>query len=306
MSNCKKVPLILQTDIGGDIDDFWALTMILKQPQLDLQFVLTDTDNTVYRAAIVAKQLAAAGRSDIEIGAGIVEWPERHILTHKEWIEKYQLPKEYANYSQYGVDRLIERVKAAEEPITLVAIGPAPSLAAALQKAPEIAEKIDFVGMFGSIYKEHHNKPGKIAEYNVWRDIPAAQVVFSANWHSAAITPLDTCGRIVLTGDLYKRIEDSDDSLVKNIAEVYHFWLKSFKDPNWSTPIQSSTLYDTVAVHMASSREFLKMVPMNLVIDDQGFVQESPDGKPFQVAIDWTDQDAYCKFLVDTLTGEKA
>ena len=44
-------PVLLQTDIGGDIDDFWALVMLLKQPWLDLRFILTDTDNTVYRAA---------------------------------------------------------------------------------------------------------------------------------------------------------------------------------------------------------------------------------------------------------------
>ncbi|MBP5639423.1 MAG: nucleoside hydrolase [Victivallales bacterium] len=301
MTEQKKIPVILQTDIGGDIDDFWALSMLLKQPWLDLKFILTDTDNTVYRAAICAKLLAAVGRTDVEIGAGIVEWPIQHVLTHLDWIEKYEL-KSYPNYTRYGIERFIEIVKDSPEPVTVVAIGPAPSLAEALRRAPEIAKKINFVGMFGSIYSQHNGKPGKIAEYNIRRDIPAAQTVFSADWLSATITPLDTCGRVILKGDLYRRIEEDTSTLVRNIAEVYHIWRASYKMEDADKPVQSSILFDTVAVHLASSHDFLKMVRMKLTVDNDGLQQESPDGKPFDVAIEWTDLDAYCNFLVDTLT----
>jgi hypothetical protein len=36
-----KTPVILDTDIGDDIDDTWALAMLLKSPELDLKFVTT-------------------------------------------------------------------------------------------------------------------------------------------------------------------------------------------------------------------------------------------------------------------------
>ena len=35
----NRVPVILDTDIGGDIDDTWALAMLLKSPELDLKLV---------------------------------------------------------------------------------------------------------------------------------------------------------------------------------------------------------------------------------------------------------------------------
>ncbi len=43
-----SIPVILDTDIGGDIDDTWALAMLLKSPEVDLKLVVTDYGNTTY------------------------------------------------------------------------------------------------------------------------------------------------------------------------------------------------------------------------------------------------------------------
>ena len=213
----KKV--YLQTDIGGDIDDFWALVMLLKQPWLDLRMILTDTGNTVYRAAICAKLLQLAGRGDVVVGAGLAEWPDaRHPMSHLDWVKDYPLAS-YPNYTQNGIDRFVDMVRAEDGPVTLVAIGPVPSLAAALRKAPDIARKIDFVGMFGSVYRGYSGHPRPDAEYNVYMYVEDSKAVFSADWRSATITPLDTCGLVKLEGDLYGRIAASADSC--------HQWAKT-------------------------------------------------------------------------------
>jgi inosine-uridine nucleoside N-ribohydrolase len=302
-----RIPLYLQTDIGGDIDDFWALTMILKQPWLDLRMILTDTGNTIYRSAICAKLLQMAGRDDVVVGAGLAEWPlGRHRMSHLDWVADYPLSS-YPNYTQNGVDRFVEMVRAEPGPVTLVAIGPVPSLATALRQAPDIARKIDFVGMFGSVYKGYHGKPGPDAEYNVYMDVEASKTVFGAEWRSAAITPLDTCGLVTLEGELYRRVTESADPFAAEIVKVYEIWRRLYGGapvPADLPPAEASTvLYDTVAVHMASSRAFLKMERIPLVVDDKGFTRPDPAGRPFQVATDWTDLPAYEKFLVDTLCG---
>ena len=69
--NGIKIPVILDTDIGGDIDDTWALAMMLKSPELDVKLVVTDTGNTTYRAKIAAKMLEIAGRTDVPVGVGL-------------------------------------------------------------------------------------------------------------------------------------------------------------------------------------------------------------------------------------------
>jgi len=298
----SKIPVVLQTDIGGDIDDFWALVMLLKQNQLDLKMILTDTGNTVYRAALCAKLLDLADRTDVVVGAGITDWPDRTVYSQRAWVDDYSLSA-YKNYTQDGVGRFIRLVEESPEPVTLIAIGPTTSLAEALRRNPKIAEKIHLKGMFGSIRKDYSGKPGRSAEYNIVSDTKAAQTVFGANWLSAAITPLDTCNFVRLSGDLYGRIEHSEDKLVKAIAEVYHFWLEFYAGKKLEKmPEQSSVLFDTVAVHMASSKEFLKFERLNLMVDDDGFTIENPNGKPFDCAMDWLDLDAYERFLTDTLT----
>ena len=67
----KKIPVILDTDIGNDVDDVWALVMLLKSPEVDIRLITTGTNNTIYRARLVAKLLEIAERTDIPIGVGI-------------------------------------------------------------------------------------------------------------------------------------------------------------------------------------------------------------------------------------------
>ena len=67
----KKIPVILDTDIGDDIDDTWALIALLKSPELDLKLVVTDYGNTVYRAKIVARLLEIAGRTEVPVAIGL-------------------------------------------------------------------------------------------------------------------------------------------------------------------------------------------------------------------------------------------
>jgi hypothetical protein len=66
-----RIPVILDTDIGDDIDDTWALAMVLKCPELDLKLVVGDQRKSLYRAKLIAKFLERAGRTDIPVGVGL-------------------------------------------------------------------------------------------------------------------------------------------------------------------------------------------------------------------------------------------
>jgi len=66
-----KIPVILDTDIGSDIDDTWALALMLRCPELDVKLVTSATGDTIYRAKLIARMLEVAGRSDIPVGVGL-------------------------------------------------------------------------------------------------------------------------------------------------------------------------------------------------------------------------------------------
>lgn len=52
-ATCARIPIVLDTDIGTDFDDTWALHYLLARSDLfDLKLVQTSTDNTTTRARV--------------------------------------------------------------------------------------------------------------------------------------------------------------------------------------------------------------------------------------------------------------
>ena len=97
----SKIPVILDTDIGSDIDDAWALAFLLKSPELDLKLVVTDTGNTTFRGAVAAKLLEAAHRPDIPIGIGLHEGEDTG--PQEAWLGSYQLSDYPGQVYQPGI-----------------------------------------------------------------------------------------------------------------------------------------------------------------------------------------------------------
>lgn len=292
----NPLPVILDTDIGGDIDDTWALGLLLRSPELKTKLVVTATADTFYRARLTAKFLDEFGRADIPLAAGIRQPSDGPREKQKNWVGDYQMSDYPQKIREDGVQALIDCVKASPEPVTLIAIGPLPNVAEALRRAPEIAGKCRFVAMQGSIRRGHENEPKVIAEYNVVQDIAAAQVAFSAPWLERIITPLDSCGSIRLTGARYQAVARSTDPLAKLIVQNYRCWLGD-KDAD-----RSSILYDTVAVYLAFADEWLEMEELGIRVDDAGFTRIDPAAPKFKVATGWRNQDAFLDFLVERLT----
>lgn len=291
-----KIPVILDTDIGGDIDDTWALAMLLQSPELDLKLVVTDTGDTAYRARIAARLLEVAGRTDVPVGVGVPT--EGHDQPQLPWVADYPLDRYSGTVYQDGVQALIDTIMASAEPITLICIGPVPNIRVALQREPRIASKCRFVGMHGSLRCHHDGGQGAIAEYNVVTDVPAAQATFTAPWMDMTITPLDTCGQVRLEGTRYRAVCESSNPLAKAVIENYRIWLQGRPEEG-----RSSILFDTVAIHLAYSTQYLKMETMGVRVTDEGYTVADPTARPVQCAVEWDDLGAYEDFLVSRVTG---
>ena len=104
-SQPPKIPVILDTDIGSDIDDAWALALLLKSPELDLKMLLTDTGNPKYIGAIAGKYLEAAGRTDVPIGLGIYEHEGKGA--QESWLGNYQISDYPGRVYKNGVAKMI-------------------------------------------------------------------------------------------------------------------------------------------------------------------------------------------------------
>jgi inosine-uridine nucleoside N-ribohydrolase len=298
------VPVILNTDIGDDIDDTWALVMLLKSPNLDVRLITTDFGNTVYRAKIVARFLELAGRTDIPIGIGIQESEEEG--DQAEWVRDYDLATYSGIVHEDGVRAFIDTVMAAEETITLIAIGPPSSLAAALEREPRIAGRLRLAGMYGSLSHGYDGGPEPAADWNVRADVPAARVLLAAPWVEAIVTPLDTCGLVRLKGDRYARVRDSKDPLLVALIENYRMWCPRSE---WcrgdasQVRVQSTTLFDTVAVYLAEARDLVKIQRFGVRISDGGMTVPDEGAPPLAWATEWESLDEFEQLLTDRLVG---
>jgi len=292
------IPVIFDTDLGDDIDDVWALAMLLRSPELAPQLILTAYRDTEARAKIAAKALAIANRADIPIGIGLRGEPKPEAMAQYPWAADYDLGRYPGRIYADGVQAMIDFVRASPEPITLIAIAPTPNIAEALRRAPDIAGRIHYVGMQGSVYRGYQGSPEPSAEWNVVADIASCQKTFAAPWKSMTITPLDSCGVVQLNAEEYRVIANSADPLMRAVVEGYRIWLRGTPDT------VSSILYDTVAVFLAYSRRWLKMETLRLLVDDKGYTRIHPQGQPMAVAVGWFDLPAYRAYLVKRLLGE--
>jgi len=294
----KKIPVILDTDIGGDIDDTWALLMLLKSPELDVKLVTSDSGNDVYRARIIAKMLEVVGRTEIPVGIGLdrQDKPGRQ----SKWVGNYALSKYPGKVIEDGAGAIIETIHASADPISLVCIGPVPNIGAALRRDPTIARRARFVGMHGSVRRGYGNSPKISAEYNVRANPQALQAVFAADW-DVTITPLDTCGIIQLRGERFRRVHQSKAPGVQDLMENYRVWLGERGQQGPLTA--SSTLFDTVGVYLAFTEKRLKMETLGLKVTDDGYTRIDPAGRKVHCALEWEDMDAFKDDLVARLTS---
>jgi len=295
----QPAPVILDTDIGDDIDDTWALSLILKSPELDLKLVVGDNGNAVYRARLIAKLLQTAGRTDVAVGVGLR--PEDKGGRQAAWIEGYDLKSYPGKVHPDGVQALIDTILNSPQPVTVIAIGPVQNLAAALAREPRITRKARFVGMHGSVRKGYGGKPAIDAEYNVRVDAKACRACLEAPW-DVTITPLDTCGLVHLRGEKYAAVRDSKDPVARALIENYRAWAAAAKKPE-TAEAASSTLYDTVAAYLAFSEALLAMEKLGIRVDDKGMTLIDPAAKVLNVATEWKDMPAYEDLLVKRLTG---
>jgi inosine-uridine nucleoside N-ribohydrolase len=297
------IPAILDTDIGDDIDDTWALVLALRSPELDVRLVVTDFGNTEHRAKIVARILEIAGRTDIPIGIGIKENDKES--PQAEWVKGYDLAKYPGRVLKDGVQALVDTAMAAKEPMTLIAIGPPPNLKAALEREPRIAGKLRLAGMYGSIHRGYDGKPKPEPEWNVKANPAAARAVLSAPWRDAILTPLDTCGRVQLSGERYARVRGSSDPLLRGLVEAYSAWCRNrdwcAKDPAF-VAAKSSTLFDCVAVYLAISRDLVKTATTGVRVTDEGMTVPEPAARPLTWATEWRDLAGFEEWLTARLT----
>ena len=307
----EKIPVILDTDIGGDIDDTWGLALLLSRPELDLKLITISSKTPNFSAKVAAKFCQCVNRCDVTIGIGFRSLtnsgkPEDKITKHqRDWVEDYDISAYPGKISYDAVGAIIETIRKSDTPVTLIAIGPASNLAEAVNRAPDIANKVKVKALFGSIYKGYDGPP--CAEYNVWADIPAAKRFFEG-FNDITISPLDTCFDIPNSKYQFARLleAESKNPLVKSLIENCRVWCKNH--PRWNGKPCDNWDYicDTVAVYLAYSEKLVNIETLPISVTNDGKTPiDNGKGKSIRAAVSWKDNNAFVEHIINSLLEYK-
>lgn len=119
---------IIDTDIGDDIDDAFALALALQSPELKIIGITTEFGDTELRARLVDRYLTAVGRKAIPVAAG-VPTPHDNVFSQAAYAER-----EPARKHADGVQFILDEIRKHPGEITIIAIGPEGNLGAAIRQ----------------------------------------------------------------------------------------------------------------------------------------------------------------------------
>ena len=140
--------VVIDTDIGDDIDDAFALALALKSPELKMLGVTTTFGNTEMRARLVERYLKAVGRSDIPVFAGPATKTD-NVMTQAAYAKRDPNTK----FSD-GAEFILRAAREHPGQVTLIGIGPLFTVEAAIKRDPAAFKRLKRVVMMGgSVYR---------------------------------------------------------------------------------------------------------------------------------------------------------
>ncbi len=283
--------VIIDTDIGDDIDDAFAIALALKSPELEILGISTTFGDTEARAKIVDRLLGEAGRTDIPVLAG-APTHATNVMNQKRYGESGHFAK--AAHPN-AVDFILDQIRRYPGQITLIAIGPLINVGALIDKDPETFLKLKrVVIMGGSIecgYGELWFCPerGPDAEWNIINDIPSAKKLFLSGV-PLYVMPLDSTQ---LKLDEVKRayLFKQGTPLTDALTLLYHEWGQ-----------QTPTLFDPVTVAFILDPKICPVEPTQIRVDEKGFTRKEPGAPNAQVCMH-SDADSFFHLQIGRLVA---
>jgi purine nucleosidase len=289
-----RTKIILDTDIGGDIDDAWALGFAVKSPHFELLGVTVADGNTPARAKLACKLLHRVGRTDVPVAVGRETTPATDSIDYQfAWAEDFVT---YRPVTQAAADFIVDTVKAHPGEVTIVAVGPLENVADALRKEPALPRLVKrLVLMSGSIYASAWS-PGPVAEWNVKSAIADAQAVYSAGF-ALTIVPLDSTTYVQLQDGERQQLRESRAPLPIALEGLYRLYLDG--------PGARMTLHDQLAIAETEQPGafFEKKPTLPIVVDGEGFTRvDGARGKSVSVCLQ-PRRDAFMRHYIARLLG---
>ena len=266
----KPIPIILDTDIGTDVDDAFALGLILVSPELELRAVTTSGGQTEDRAWLVCRFLTQCGKPGIPIAAGAEPQAKSEV---NDQIQYRRHPAAIFNRTlkpvkEPAAEVLLAELKKQPGEITVLAVGPLTNIARLLTDHPDSAKLMKgIVIMGGSVFAGYSGKAPAEPEWNIKLDVAAARKVLESGV-PLTIVPLDATALAKVPLKEQQKLFAAGRPLAWQVANLLELW-------NQPVP----TLFDPVAVASLLRPADFDFQELQLTVNDQGLMAVGK-GKP--------------------------
>jgi purine nucleosidase len=287
MAQAAPEKVIIDTDIGDDIDDAFALALALHSPELQVLGVTTTFGDTQLRAKLASRLLKDTGHADIPVFAG-TPTTTRSEFTQRRYAEGGGFDK---SSRESAVDFILEQIRRYPHQITLIGIGPLVNVGAAIDKDPATFRQLKrVVIMGGSVYRGYNDNVGygpdgpPDPEWNIVNDIPSAQKLFNARVPLYVMPADSTELKLdeVKRAFLFRQGTPTTDALTL----LYQQW-------GHLTP----TMFDPMAVSYAINPALCPTTPLHIRVDEKGFTRPEPGTPNAEVCLD-SNPDQFFRFFL--------
>ncbi len=197
--------VLLDTDIGSDIDDAVALAWLLANPECDLVGITTVSGQPEVRARLASALCRVAGK-DVPIVPGAdkplqVE-ARQPVAQQASSLERW--PHDETFMSEDAIGFMADLINRHPGEITLLAVGPMTNVARLFEHNPEVPKKLkQIVLMCGRFGPEQLGRSP--SEWNVHCDPHAAEIVLNTETNRTRVHGLDVTTQVQMDSDLVRR-----------------------------------------------------------------------------------------------------
>jgi len=289
--------IIIDTDIGDDIDDAFAVALALSSPEFEVLGFSASFGDTPTRARMLDRMLGELGHSDIPVTMGTPVDVNRTAFTQRRYAEGGQFAR--ASHPN-SVDFVLEQARKYPHQVTLVAIGPLPNVGAMIAKDPAAFRLLKKVVIMGGSIRTMTDPYGVAApiaphpEWNIKNDIAGAQKLFGSGV-PLQVLPLDSTANLKMH-EVARTALFAHGSMTTNIlAGLYYEW-------SAYTRAATPTLYDPMTLASLLDPSLCPTTPMHISVDDAGNTKETPGAPNADVCLH-SDDDAFLRFYVKRVAG---
>lgn len=239
--------ILLDTDIGSDIDDAVALAWLLRQPRCNLLGITTVTGEAHGRARLASALCRAAGRSvPIHPGAEVPLVIESMQKTAPA-LARLRGPEERFASGE-AIEFMRRTIRAHPHQVTLLAVGPLTNVALLFRADPEIPALLRELVIMGGKYSDYPTPWGP-TEWNAIVDPHAAQIVFASDVPALTAFGLDVTWQVGMTPEEVTRhfrgaSADGPDPLLEIVLDWSEVWFAERDMLHFNDPLAAAAIFE--------------------------------------------------------------